>query len=139
MYVYSMLFADDQEIMAGDEYDIEYTMRKLNEACEENGVKINNKKTKYLVVGGKAPSLQINGCVIRRCEYKYLGTVIKTEGNSRKDITKIIIGQAGKEKLNSLIWSKRLEMRRFSSHLSCNRKVVPSILIYVFGIMGDDQ
>lgn len=58
-YIYSLLFTDDQVILAGDEHDIIYMMRKLVDTYKANGLNVNYKKTKYLVTGGEARDLQI--------------------------------------------------------------------------------
>ena len=127
--VYSLLFADDQVIMAGDDHDIEYMIRKLADTYEENGMKINYQKTKYLVVAGEARDLQVGGHTIQKCDqYKYLGSVITTEGNSRKEITNRI-GQARQatQKLNSVLWSKSA---RKNTKVWLYNTVVQSILMY---------
>lgn len=128
-YVYSLLFADDQVIMAGDEHDVDYMMRKLADTYEENGMKINYRKTKYLVVGGEARDLQMSGGVVQGCkEYKYLGSVITSAGDSREDITNRI-GHARRatQKLNSLLWSGSI---RDATKVRMYKTIVQSILIY---------
>lgn len=60
-YMYSLLFTDDQVIMAGDEYDIEYMMRILAKSYEANGLKNNYSKIKYLVTGGKSKIFKYKG------------------------------------------------------------------------------
>lgn len=128
-HIHSLLFADDQVIMAGDEYDIEYMMRKLADTYEANGLKINYKKTKYLVIGGQARDLHIQGQVITKCEeYKYLGSLISSEGNSKMEITSRI-GQARQatRTLNSLLWSKNLRNR---TKTRIYGSIIESILLY---------
>ena len=50
-FLQASLFADDQILMAADEYDIEYMMRTISENYDRAGLKVNFAKTKYLVVG----------------------------------------------------------------------------------------
>jgi len=87
-YFHSLLFADDQIVIALDEDDIKYMMRNLTETYERWGLKINFNKTKYLVAGGEGRDLDIEGKSIKLCrEYKYLGVIISEVGNSQKEIT----------------------------------------------------
>ena len=73
-----LLFADNQILIAADEYDMEYKMRKISETYDRHGLKVNFAKTKYLVVEDRQNNnLVINGKVIEVCEdYKYLGVTI---------------------------------------------------------------
>lgn len=66
--------------------DIEYMMQKLGDTYKANGLIINCKKTKYLVVGiGVANDSQIDVNTIEKCEeYKYLGSIISSKANSKK-------------------------------------------------------
>lgn len=85
--LHTLLFADDQIIMANDDYDIEYMIRKLSEVYTTAGLKINFSKTKYLVIGAEGQDIEIDGKVIEYCqEYKYLGTIISKEVDCRKEI-----------------------------------------------------
>lgn len=55
---------DDQTVVANDECDIEYMVRKLQEIYERAELKTNYAKTKYLVVGGKASDLEVERNII---------------------------------------------------------------------------
>ncbi|XP_030768215.1 uncharacterized protein LOC115891796 [Sitophilus oryzae] len=84
----TLLFADDQVIVANDEEDIDYMLRKLKEEYAEWGLKMNMTKTEYLKMaddGQVDRSLELSN--IKQCEeYKYLGTIISQEGTSNRDI-----------------------------------------------------
>jgi hypothetical protein len=49
--LYTLQFADDQAILAGDKEDLEYVTRKLKETYEKWGLDMNLNKTKYLCIG----------------------------------------------------------------------------------------
>lgn len=127
--LHTLLFADDQIIIAEDEDDINYTMRKLTETYEKWGLKINFDKTKYIVVGGNGRDLHIDGKVIKACrEYKYLGVLITEEGNCQKEIrNRIIQTKQVTQKLNSLLWSNEL---RIQTKKRIYNTMVKSILTY---------
>ena len=75
--LHSLMFADDQLIVAQDEEDITYMLRKLKEEYDKWGLSINFKKTEYMCVGGTAKNLHIEQEIIKTCtEYKYLGSII---------------------------------------------------------------
>lgn len=109
-YLHTLLFADDQVVLATDEDDINYMTRKLHDTYKKWGLKINFDKTKYMVVNGRAQDMQINGNVIKACrKYKYLGTVMSEEGNSREEIAqRIIQAKQATQKLNSILWSEQI-------------------------------
>jgi len=51
MTINSVLFADDQLIIAQDYEDLEYMTRKLIDEYELWGLKLNVRKTKYMAIG----------------------------------------------------------------------------------------
>ena len=57
--IYSMLFADDQLLIAQDYEDGEYMTRKLTDERELWGLKLNVKKTKYIAIGDTSRNLQL--------------------------------------------------------------------------------
>ena len=93
-------------MIAADEYDTEYMMRKISETYDRPGLKVNFAKTKYLVVEDRQNNnLVINGQVIEvRDDCKYLGVTISGEGSSKKELSNSI-GQAKQatNKLNSIL------------------------------------
>jgi len=50
--IYTLQFADDQVVLAGDKEDLEYMTRKLEENYEKWGLDMNFNRTKYLCIGG---------------------------------------------------------------------------------------
>ena len=59
MTIYSMLFADDQLLIAEDYEDLEYMTRKLIEEYELWGLKLNVKETKHMAIGDTSRDLQL--------------------------------------------------------------------------------
>ena len=57
--IYSMLFADDQLLIAQDYEDLEYMTKKLIDEYELWGLKLNVKKTKYMAIGDTSRDLQL--------------------------------------------------------------------------------
>jgi len=51
--LYTVQFADDQVVLAGDKEDLEYMTLKLKETCEKWGLDMNLNKTKYLCTGSQ--------------------------------------------------------------------------------------
>ncbi|XP_030750155.1 uncharacterized protein LOC115877946 [Sitophilus oryzae] len=100
----TLFFADDQVIVAGCEEDADYMLRKLDEEYDRWGLNINLTKTEYLKVGEEQtedPKLHIHE--IKRCsEYKYLGSIISEEENSKKDIHSRV--QQAKERRMASQW-----------------------------------
>lgn len=127
--LFTLLFADDQVILANDEDDIEYMYRKLEEEFTTWGLKINLDKTEYLRVGGQAEDLQLAQGVIRSTqEFKYLGSIISAQGNSAKDIQhRVAQGRRCTQTLNSLLWSAKIKMK---TKLMIYKAIVEPVLTY---------
>jgi sorting nexin-29 len=71
---YTLLFADDQVIVAADAEDVSYMTRKLKEEFTKWGLEKNMSKTKHLAIGATAQDIKIGGNTIEACmEFKYLG------------------------------------------------------------------
>ncbi|KAG8333849.1 hypothetical protein J6590_102119 [Homalodisca vitripennis] len=66
--IFTLLFADDQVVVAEDEEDLEYMLRKLTEEYEGWGLEVNMDKTQYLVIGREGRDLNINGNVIKNVD-----------------------------------------------------------------------
>ena len=58
--LYTLQFADDQVVLAGDKEDLEYMTRKLKETYEKWGLDMNFNKTKYLCIGGTHNNLKLD-------------------------------------------------------------------------------
>ena len=104
--------------------------RKLEEEYDRWGLNINLTKTEYLKVGEEQtedPELHIHE--IKRCsEYKYLGSIISEEGNSKKDIHSRV--QQGKKViglLNPLLWSNKTSIQ---TKIRIYKAIVDPILTY---------
>jgi hypothetical protein len=57
--IHSMLFPDDQLLIAQDYEDLEYMTRKLIDEYELWGLKLNVKKTKYMAIVNTLRDLQL--------------------------------------------------------------------------------
>lgn len=128
--VYSLQFADDQAVIAGDKEDLEYMARKLKETYSEWGLTMNIHKTKYLNIGSDIQNLQLDNTEeIKACEnYKYLGITFDKTGTDEKEIrTRIIQARKIIGCLNGILWNK---------HITKNRKyniyntIIKSTLLY---------
>ena len=78
--LYTLLFADDQVLIAGDRDDSSYMFRKLHEEYSKWGLTINTKKTEYMVVGDdEREDLDVGiGTIKNVCTFKYLGVTFTT-------------------------------------------------------------
>ena len=87
--IYSMLFADDQLLIAQDYEDLEYMTRKLIDEYELWGLKLNVKKTKYIAIGDTSRDIKLEdgkGIIRYVNEYTYLGVRINKVGNHEPEI-----------------------------------------------------
>ena len=112
-FLYTLLFADDQVVVAMDEQDSNYMVRKLHEQYKNWGLEINYEKTEQLTIGRDGDDMVIGPNIIRDCvRFKYLGVMITKEGNSNEDIdNKITQGRKVIGKLNPVLWNDKLTMK----------------------------
>ena len=113
--LYTLQFADDQVVLAGDKEDLEYKTRKLKETYEKWGLDMNLSKTKYLCIGQTHKNLKLDKESEIECcqEYKYLGDIFYTSGKDDKEIRSRVI-QARKfiACLNGILWSKDIRKEK---------------------------
>lgn len=125
----TLFFADDQVIIAGDEDDADYMLRKLDDEYAKWGLNMNMSKTEYLPVGSTQgdPDLQIKR--VRRCrQYKYLGSIISDDGTTKEDIrNRVQQGKKATRILNSLLWSDKINL---NTKLTIYKAIVEPILTY---------
>jgi hypothetical protein len=85
--LYTLQFADDQIVLAGDKEDLQYMACKLKETYDKWGLDMNLNKTKYCN-GETYSHLKLDkNSEIECCqEYKYLGVIFDTSGTDDKEI-----------------------------------------------------
>jgi hypothetical protein len=113
--LYTLQFADDQVVLAGDKEDLEYMRRKLKETYEKWGFDMNLNKTKYLYMGGTHNNLKLDkDNEIEFCqEYKYLGVIFDTSGTDDKDIrSRVVQARKCMACLNGILWSEDIRKER---------------------------
>ena len=108
-------------VLAEDEDDLKYMLRKLIEEYGKWGLEVNTGKTQYLAIGVEGADLDIDGRIIKNVpEYNYLGVLITKDGNDERDIlSKVGKGKAITSQLNSSLWNvnirKDIKKRIFTS------------------------
>ena len=78
--IYTLLFADDQVLITGDQDDSSYMLRKLQREYNKWELMINMQKTEYMTVGtDEADDLDIlNASVKKSNTFKYLGVTLQS-------------------------------------------------------------
>lgn len=127
--LFTLFFADDQVVVAADEMDSNYMMRKLVEEYKNWGLTINIKKTEYLVVGERGQDLNIESDIIKNTKrFKYLGVTFTESGTSNEDINnKIGQGRRTIKQLNSVLWSDKITKE---TKTTIYKSIVESIATY---------
>jgi len=124
--LYSLNFADDQVLIAQDEDDMIYMIKKLIEEYELWGMKVYMKKTEYLNLNGNKNDLYIeemNINIKRTEEFKFLGSIIHESGNPKNDINhKIMMAKKSIGALNGILWNKNTQLRVIKNNISCNSR-----------------
>ena len=127
--LFTLHFADDQVILAEDDDDICYMLRKLDEEYEKWGLTINTDKTEYVVAGGERRDLHISKGVVKGVDsYKYLGIKITNCGTSEAEIkTRVNQGRVVTKQLNSVLWSSQIKN---NTKIRIYKTIVESIATY---------
>ncbi|XP_073976569.1 uncharacterized protein [Rhodnius prolixus] len=90
LYISNLLFAEDQVIIAEDEDDACYMLRKLMESYAEWGLGIHFDKSQHLSTSN-ASTLEIEGRRIKRVDhFKYLGSMVEKDGSSKQKVERRI-------------------------------------------------
>nr|CAI5853376.1 unnamed protein product [Callosobruchus analis] len=121
---------DDQVVVAEDEDDLQYMIRKLQEEYEKAGLKMNLSKCEYLIVGSnECNNLPLEAEEIQGVEKcKYLGIILNKQGNSEDEIKeRINKGRKVTGALNSLLWDKGIK-KQTKNRLY--KSLVESVMLY---------
>lgn len=127
--IHSLLFADDQVIMAQERDDIKFMTKKLISCYKSGGLNINFTKTEYLVVGGESRNLNLENGVIRAVDhFKYLGSVLHQSGTCERDVeNRVSQARSAIKQLNGVLWSRNITHK---TKLMILNVIVESILTY---------
>ena len=128
-FVPTLLFADDQLILAEDKDDAIYMVRKLIEEYDQWGLDLNMQKTKYMAIGTSETDITTEyGDIESVQEYKYLGVTITNDGRDNKDILdKTLRGRRTIKALHPVIWNKHI---RKNTKKMIYQTIVESTLTY---------
>ena len=123
-------YADDTVIMASSAEQLQLLLNKTNSFCEEYGLKMNIKKTKYMIITKKTniqTSIHLGDVPIERVyKYKYLGTWISEKNDQTTEIkTRIEMARNAFVKMKTVLSSKDLTLELRVRALRC----------YVFSIL----
>ena len=117
--VHQLFFADDGAIISDDQTSLQRALDVWVDVLEGNGYRISQKKTEYLCCPFSdplrpIPDIYLNGKVLPKCEkFKYLGSMINSEGTCDDDINHRV----------SVGWMKWRE----NSAIFCDRKMPPKL------------
>lgn len=111
-----LAYADDIVIIGSSRIDVEMRTADLIKAAEPIGLKVNQEKTKYLVVSREERALDdmlVDGYVFQQVtDFKYLGTNINNRNNMHNEIKlRIASGNKGYYALAKLLKSKLLSRK----------------------------
>ena len=113
--VNAIRFADDKAIIAGSEDELQHMLSELNRVVEEFGMKINIGKTKVQRIGNKEKEekmdVKINDKKLKEVkEFKYLGSMITSQGGCEKEIkTRIGMAKTAFERNRKLLTAKTMK------------------------------
>ena len=84
-WLHTLVLMDDTVLLATTKCNMVTKIILLQDYCEEYGMRINQLKTKFFVIGGKegdSEPLVVNGLTVEHCQtYVYLGSVFTSDGS----------------------------------------------------------
>ena len=107
----NLRFADDIDLIADGDEELQELTSRLESTVKKFGMEINTDKSKILV-NSRQPTqpcaININNTPLEQVnQFKYLGAVVTTEGDSSKELrTRLTLGVAAMASLGRL-WSGR--------------------------------
>ena len=128
--LFTLCFADDQVVVAQDQDDAEYMMRKLVEEYRKWGLEVSISKSEKMTFGGDQQSIELeDGQQIKGCEhYKYLGVRLTQDGRTDQAIReRNTLARKAIAMLNGILWDQRISK---DNKRRIYNAVVKSILTY---------
>lgn len=128
----NLRFADDTVIVTNNIGDLQSMMQRLNMCCREFGLKMNLKKTKFMIISKSNIAntrLDIEHTEIERVvAYKYLGTWITSNVDQTKEIkARVEVARSSFFKLKKFLTCRDLSLEIRMRMLRC---YVFSVLLY---------
>ena len=111
--LFTLCFADDQVVVAQDQDDAEYMIRKLVEEYRKWGLKVSISKSEKMTFGGDQQSIELeDGQQIKGCEhFKYLGVRLTQDGRTDQAIKeRNTLARKATAMLNGILWDPRILM-----------------------------
>jgi hypothetical protein len=109
----TLLFADDQVIVAQNEDDLQRAVYYLQVTASEFNMSTSTEKTKFMAFAGKEPDkskICVNGKILEQVNtFNYLGCALSYEGEKRHGSEKIKIcksNRCNKQRFQTLINTK---------------------------------
>lgn len=145
IFINNIRYADDTTLLTSSIGGLQKLMTKLTRVSESYGLKINIKKTKFMIVSKKNVypniSLKISDMEIERVKnFKYLGVVITYQWDISKEIkTRIEMARAAFRKYMKVLTSHDITVTTKTRFIKC---YVWSVLLYgteVWTIKSSDE
>jgi hypothetical protein len=88
--IHILYFVDNQIVIAGDEVDLSYMIRKLQAAHEQRGLIINKKKSQCMILGNnEEENLPVEDGINGVDTCKYMAVLFSKNSNSNKEIIEL--------------------------------------------------
>ncbi|GFR58388.1 endonuclease-reverse transcriptase [Elysia marginata] len=129
----NLRYADDTVLIAENESDLQKLLDVVYSESQKKGLELNSKKTEGMVISRKANSLPVNVTVnknklTQRENFKYLGTLISSDGRSDTEIqARIAQAKTTFQKMKSILTNQYVSIQTRKRVLEC---YIEPILMY---------
>ncbi|GFS21719.1 endonuclease-reverse transcriptase [Elysia marginata] len=128
----NLRYADDTVLIAENESDLQKLLDVVYSESQRKGLELSSKKTEVMVISRNANSLPVNVTVnknklTQRENFKYLGTLILSDGRSDTEIQARIAQAKTFQKMKSILTNPYVSIRTRKRVLEC---YIEPILMY---------
>lgn len=133
-YINNIRYADDTTVIADSPEDLQTLLNRINEASLRAGLKMNAKKTKFMIISrNKTPydnvAIKISNKIIERVHsFKYLGSWLYEKWDSNKEINcRIEMARSTFFKFKKILCNNQININLRLRYMKC---YVWSVLLY---------
>ena len=130
MIINNLRFADDIDLIAGTNSELQELTNRLSEASKDYGMEVSKEKSKTMVNSkNESATIMMDGTLLENVKtFKYLGSTLKSDGSSDNELRiRLATATSAMVKLGTIWQSKKIA---FHVKYNLYKSLILSILLY---------